>query len=129
MTAPDTNRINDPVPVEIQNWPNPPAKDPEIKNSVVRSFLLSSNGFDGLVAPIGDYEPKRVRLAVYVLDAPISIQDSNPSNSGQTSDVTHKADGGIFVNGVQPYEFFGPDAFWIVRLTADTRVTIIKEYR
>lgn len=128
MTSPVSDRINDPVPVEIKNWPDPPAKLPTVKNTIVRSILLSNAGFDGMSMQLGDYEPKRIRMVIIPLDAAVSIQDSNPTNVGQTSDVTHKADGGIFPNGIQPYEFYGPDALWVVRLSADTRVTIVKEY-
>lgn len=127
MTAP-SDRISSPVPVEIQNWPNPPAKEPAIKNSILQNVILAA-GFDGLVYQVSDYEPKRVRLVLIPLDAAIAVSDSRPvANGTSTSDITHKPEGGVLPNGIQPYEFFGPDALWISQLGTVTRVTIIKEF-
>lgn len=127
MTAP-SDRISSPVPVEIQNWPNPPAKEPVVKNTVVRNVILTA-AFDGLVYQVSDYEPKRVRMAILPLDAAIAISDSVPvANGTSTSDITHKPDGAVLPNGVEAYEFFGPDAFWISSLGTPTRVSIIKEF-
>jgi hypothetical protein len=125
--AADANRVNTPVPVEIKNWPDPPAKLPAVKHSTVRTIIVSA-AFDGVSVPISDYEPKRIRMVVIPLDAAVAILDHVPTQSPDTSDVTHKADGGVLPNGVQPFEFFGPDAWWLNRLSADTRVTIIKEF-
>lgn len=126
MTA-DTDRIPNPVSVEVKNWPDPPAKPSIVKNSTFRTVILGT-AFDGTNMAISDYEPKRARLVIIPLDAAIAIMDHQPVNSPDTSDATHKADGAVLPNGIQPYEFFGPDALWINRLSADTRVTIIKEY-
>lgn len=128
--AQDAQRITNPVPVEIKNWPDPPAKKPAIKNSSLRTYLLIAAGGDGLAPQIADYEPNRVRMAVYVLDAPIGILDSIPSTQPDASTATAKPNsgGGVFVNSVQPYEFFGPDAWWINQLGTTTRVVVLKEY-
>lgn len=123
----DTDRIPQPVAVEIKNWPDPPAKPPYVKNTTLRTVILSTT-FDGTSIQISDYEPRRYRMVVIPLDSAIAVLDHVPTTSPDTSDATHKADGAVLPNGIQPYEFFGPDAWWINRLSADTRVTIIKEF-
>lgn len=128
MTEP-SDRLSSPVPVEIKNWPDPPAKLPLVKNSTVRTVLLAPGG-DGTSLQISDYEPKRLRMVLIVLDAPVEITDSVPTISVDASTATTKpgANGGILPNGIQPYEFFGPDAWWLTQLGTVTRVTIIKEF-
>lgn len=128
--AEDAARIATPVPVNIQNWPNPPAKEPAVKNSSIKTYLLVATGGDGINAQISDYEPKRVRMAIWVLDAPIGITDSVPNTSPDLSTATAKpsSGGGVLVNSTQPYEFFGPDAWWINNLGTTTRVVVLKEY-
>lgn len=128
--AEDSQRIATPVPVQVKNWPDPPAKQPLVKNTVLRTVFLSTTGGDGTTYQISDYEPKRVRLVVIPLDAAITILDSVPTASPDTSGPTAKptAGGAVLPTGIQPYEFFGPDALWLNRLGTDTRVTIIKEF-
>jgi hypothetical protein len=130
MTVEATDRIANPVPVEIKNWPDPPAKNPAIKNTITRNYILTADGsIDGSVVQIGDYEPKRVRLVLLVVDAAIAVADSLPGNTGaQVSSVTAKPSGAVLPNTAQPYEFFGPDALWIINLGTPTRVSMIKEY-
>lgn len=125
----DTDRIVDPVPVTVKNWPDPPAKKPAIRNTVLRTILLSATG-DGTSYSISDYEPTRVRLVVIPLDAACVITDTVPTVSPDTSAAGTKpsSGGAVLPTGVQPYEFYGPDALWLNRLGTDTRVTIIKEF-
>lgn len=125
----DALRVTTPVPVTVKNWPDPPAKLPAVRNTVLRTVLLSATG-DGTSYQISDYEPKRVRLVVIPLDAACVIMDSVPSTSPDTSIAGTKpsSGGAVLPTGIQPYEFYGPDALWLNRLATDTRVTIIKEF-
>jgi hypothetical protein len=126
MSQPD--RIAMPVEVTVKNWPDPPAKLPMVKNSTMRTYLLAP-GADGTAVQISDYEPKRVRMVLIVLDAPIAMTDSVPSLTPDVSTATAKPNsGGVLPNGIQPFEFFGPDAWWINQLGTVTRVTVIKEF-
>jgi hypothetical protein len=125
----DSDRILQPVEVTVKNWPDPPAKQPLVKNSTIRTVLLAA-GADGTVVQISDYEPKRIRMVLYVLDSPIGMSDSPPTTSPDASTSTSKpaSGGGVLPNSTNPYEFFGPDAWWINQLGMATRVTILKEF-
>lgn len=127
MSQPD--RIAQPVEVTVKNWPDPPAKLPEVRNSTIRTYLLALTG-DGTTVQICDYEPKRIRMVIIPLDSAIAVTDSVPTTSPDTSTATSKpaSGGGVLPAGIQPYEFYGPDAWWITQLGTITRVTVIKEF-
>lgn len=125
-----TDRISNPVPVEIKNWPDPPAKLPAVKNTTIRTYLITATGGDGVNCQIADYEPKRVRMVLYVLDAAVGLLDSIPNTSPDASIATAKpsSGGGVLPTSSNPYEFFGPDAWWLNSLGTTTRVTVVKEF-
>jgi hypothetical protein len=127
MSQPD--RIPNPVQVEVKNWPDPPAKLPAVKNSSIRTVVLAGN-LDGLNTQISDYEPRRVRMAIWVIDAAVAISDSQPNTTPDASTSTTKtaSGGAVLPVSVIPYEFFGPDAWWLNQLGTITRVTILKEF-
>lgn len=118
------------VPVEIKNWPDPPAKDPLIKSTSIKTYTIdpaSTTGFRS--AQITDFEPRRMRIALYVIDGAIAITTEQPITSPDVSTATAAPQGGYFPPATDAYEFFGPDALWINALSAATRVTVVKEYR
>lgn len=125
----DTDRVANPVPVQITNWA-PPAKPPEIKNTSLKTYVLDSAGVAGPTnVQISDFEPRRVRTAIWVLDQNITLLTSAPnamSNLGVSATVA--AEGALLPVSNIPYEFFGPDAFWINSLNSTARVIVVKEY-
>lgn len=120
------------VPVEIKNWPEPPAKQPYVKNTTLKTYIVDPASSIGLRSvQISDYEPRRVRMAIQVIDSPVVlVVDAPPTVSPDTSTAS-SAPSGLYLpvnTADQPYEFFGPDAFWLNSLTAVTRVSVTKEY-
>lgn len=129
MTSPD-DRIAQPVPVTVTNWA-PPVKPPFCKNTTVRTIVVDpANGNQNNYLQVSDYEPNRLRLALVVIDADVMITTDPPTTSGVASTTAVPGNGGVLPknSGNDPYEFFGPDAFWINSLATITRVTVIKEY-
>jgi len=126
-----SDRIADPVPVEIRNWA-PPAKPPYVKNTTVKTYVIDpaatvSNGN----VQITDSEPNRIRLAIIVVDAAVALTTEVPITSPDVTSVSAAPQGAYLpVNAItgQPYEFFGPNAFWLNPVSTVTRVTVIKEY-
>ena len=128
MTTPD--RVSTPIEVNIKNWPDPPAKPPVIKNTSVKTYIIdpANASLQDRRPQIADYEPKRVRMAVLVVDAAVAITNEQPTTSPDTSTATSAPQGGYLPISTVPYEFFGPDQWWLNALTTVTRVTVIKEY-
>jgi hypothetical protein len=131
MTAPNVDdRIPNPVAVEITNWA-PPIKPPVIKNTTVKTYIIDPANVNFRYVQITDFEPKRSRLAIQVIDSAVALLTLAPSTSPDTSSAT-VANDGLYLppNVAGPvYTFYGPDAFWLNALTTVTRVTVTKEYR
>ena len=132
MTDTASERIATPVPVEIKNWA-PPIKPPYVKKTTVRTYVIDPAGTaDGKNVSIADYEPNRMRLAIIVADFPVALTIDSPVNSPDISTAGVKPQGAYLpVNAnAAPYEFFGPDAFYLNSIATSTagRVTVIKEY-
>lgn len=132
MTQAD-ERIATPVPVEVKNWA-PSIKPPFVKKTTIRTYILDPTGATGVGknVQIADYEPNRLRLAIIVCDFAVALTFDTPSTSPDPSLVTVAPQGAylpVNANGA-PYEFFGPDAFWLNSIAANTpgRVTVIKEF-
>jgi hypothetical protein len=133
VTMPD-DRVAHPIPVEIKNWAEP-AKPPAVKNTTLRTYVLDPTGAAGPKnAQISDYEPRRMRMAIIVIDAAIALTLEPPVTSPDTSTASLAPQGGYlpptatFTYANPPYELFGPDAAWINNLGTTTRVTVLKEY-
>lgn len=130
MTVSTDDRISNPVPVEIKNWA-PAIKPPYVKNTTVRTYIVDPAGAaNNKNLSIAGFEPSRLRMALVVIDAAVAITTDQPSTSPDTSSTAAANIGGYLppnINGT-PYEFFGPDTFWLNSLTTITRVTVIKEY-
>lgn len=126
----DTDRVANPVPVSVTNWA-PPAEPPAIKNTTLKTYILDSTGVNGDTKyQISDYEPRRVRLAIWVLDQNITLLTEIPTQSPNISaGATTAPQGALLPISNIPYEFFGPDAFFINSLNATARVIVVKEYR
>lgn len=132
MTQAD-ERIANPVPVEIKNWA-PLVKPPYVKSTIIRTYILDPSGATGVGknVQICNYEEKRLRMAIIVADFAVALTFDTPTTSPDPS-LPGVAPQGAYLpvnaNGA-PYEFFGPDAFWLNSIAANTagRVTVIKEY-
>jgi len=127
----DPDRITQPVPVEIKNWA-PPVKPPYVKNTTLRTYVIDPLGVAGPKnVQITDYEPRRLRMAIQVIDVAITLTTDVPTTSPDTSTASAAPNQGQYLPpnvATHPYEYFGPDAFWLNSLTAVTRVTVVKEY-
>lgn len=126
-------RVSNPVPVEIRNWPDPaPAKPPLIKSTTVKTHIIDPAGAAGEKRiQICDFEPKRMRMAIQVIDAAVALTNEVPTTSPDASTSSTAPQGRYLPPNVAApdYEFFGPDAFWLNSLGTITRVTVTKEYR
>lgn len=125
-----SDRVANPVPVTVMNWA-PPADPPCLKNTSLKTYVIDSAGAAGpTYVQISDYEPRRVRVAIWVLDQNITLLTSVPnaqSNLGVSATIA--AEGALLPVSNIPYEFYGPDAFWINSLNSTARVVVVKEYR
>lgn len=130
-----SDRIASPVPVEIKNWAEP-IKPPFVKNTTVRTYVIDPAApLNNRNVQITDYEPNRLRMAILVIDAGVSITTEPPVNSPDVTSTTLAPQGAYLPPNAaagnltaSPYEFFGPNAFWLNPVSTVTRVTIIKEY-
>lgn len=132
MTQAD-ERITTPIPVEIKNWAPPIKPSNPIKKTTLRTYIIDPTGVVGQKnIQICDYEPQRMRLAIQPVDVAITITNDSPVTSPEAAPgVANSVQGSYLppLPGNTPYEFFGPDAFWINSLTGTTgRVTVVKEY-
>jgi hypothetical protein len=123
------DRIASPVIVEVKNWPDPPAKLPYIKNSTFKTHVVDPANVNAKYVQICNYEPRRVRLAILVIDVAVVLTQDVPTISPDTTSATAAPASGIpLAPSTQMYEFFGPEAMWLNALTAVTRVAVVKEY-
>ena len=124
-------RIATPVPVEIKNWAEP-IKPPYVKLTTVKTYIIdpANPNVNDRRIQITDFEPKRLRMAIQVIDAAVSLTTEVPNTTPDTSSASVAPQGRYLPPNVAgpDYEFFGPDAFWINALSAITRVTVTKEY-
>lgn len=115
-----------PIPVEIKNWADP-IKPPFVKKTTIRTYVMDVNG-----KPIAicDFEPKRYRTLLIVVDQAVIITLDNPVASPDNTTASIAPQGGYLPPTPVPYEFWGPDAFYLnsVSGATATRVTVIKEY-
>lgn len=129
MTTPES-LSNYPVQVEIKNWADNTAKPKLVKKTTVKTYIVDAA--KGPVAntyySICDYEPKRIRMFVIVVDAAIALITESPIASPDGSTVGVAPQGAYLPPTPVGWEFLGPDAFWINSLGVATRVTVIKEY-
>jgi hypothetical protein len=128
--SPDSERIANPVPVEIKNWTEP-VKPPYVKNTTIRTYIIDPAGaVNQRSVQITDFEPRRLRMAIQVIDAAVALCMEQPTTSPDVSTATQAPQGQYLAPnpGNQPYEYFGPDAFWLNPLATVTRVTVVKEY-
>lgn len=117
-------------PGDIKN-DAPPAKPPYVKRTTIKTWVIDPTGVNGPAnVQICDYEPTRLRMAIQVIDVSVALTKESPNKSPDTSTASSAPQGLYLPPNVaaQPYEFFGPDAFWVNSLTAVTRVTVVKEY-
>jgi hypothetical protein len=124
----DDTMVVQPVPViaEIKNWPEP-IKPPFVKRTTVRTYIIDPAATDTFVQ-ICDYEPKRYRMAITPIDVAVAVTMEPPTDSPDTSAAGDAPQGLHLPVATQPYEFFGPDAFWLNCIGAIGRVTVLKEY-
>lgn len=122
-----------PVEVTIKNWTDNPAKPPMIGRTTLATYLLDPAGSS--LGPksmqICDFEPKRARLVVQAIEAPISVHLAQPNTAPDAGGVAGLlAQPGRYIANTTAFEycFYGPDAMWINSLGTLTRVTVTKEY-
>ena len=129
MGGDESRNVNDfPIPVEIKNWADP-IKPPFVRRSTFKTHVLDP-AVEPTFVQICDYEPKRYRMAINVIDVSVTLTLDVPVNSPDTTTAS-LAPQGLYLpvnENKAPYEFFGPDAMWLNALTAVTRVTVVKEY-
>lgn len=115
-----------PIPVEIKNWADP-IKPPYVKSTTLVTYIVLANSKG---VQICDYEPKRFRMALIVVDQPVILTKVQPVSSPDTSTASIAPQGAHLPVTLIPYELNGPDAMWLnsVSGSTDTRVTVIKEY-
>lgn len=128
MTTPTESH---PVPVEIKNWSDGTAKPRLVKKTTLKTYVLDPAGVAGPKnVQISEYEPKRVRMVVTVIDDHVALLLEPPIISPDV-DNPQLAPQGLFIRGAGtnlPYPFYGPDAMWLNSLAVATRVTVVKEY-
>ena len=125
MTDPDYK--NGPISVEITNWADP-VKPPYVKRTTLRTYIM---GVDGDPVQICDYEPKRFRMTIDPIDSDVILTLNTPVASPDVSTAAIAPEGAhLLASNSMPYEFNGPDAFWLnsVSAGATTRVVVVKEY-
>jgi hypothetical protein len=129
MTVEHPELKTEAVPVLIQNWAEP-AKPPFVKSTTIQTFVIdpAATVINDRRAQISNYEPKRYRLAIIVIDAAISVSVDVPNTSPDVSTSSKAPQGGYLPPSTTAYEFCGPDAMWINSGAGVTRVTVIKEY-
>jgi hypothetical protein len=125
-----------PIPVQVVGLDQviantaPAAKNPFVKNTSLKTYVLDPAGLVGAgkYAQISDFEPRRIRMAIYVVDVAVALTMEQPVTSPDTTSASAAPQGLYMPPRDNPYEFFGPDAFWLNSLTAVTRVSVVKEY-
>jgi hypothetical protein len=116
--------------MEIKNWPDP-IKPPYVKKTTVKTYVVDPAGTAGPKnVQICDYEPRRYRMSIQVVDVSVTLTMESPVASPDVSTASAAPQGLYLPPNITSdnYEFNGPDAFWINSLTAVTRVTVVKEY-
>lgn len=129
MTSPNsTDRIASPVQVEVKNWAES-AKPPVVRNTTLKTWVIDPAGAAGPAqVQIAAEEPTRLRMAIIVSDQPVALCKEKPSVTPDTNTVSTAPEGAYLAVTPRPYEFFGPDAFWLNAVGTVGRVTVIKEY-
>lgn len=97
------------VPVRVSNWPD--TEPVGVKKTTLKTYALSAT------QQICDYEPKRRRMSIQVYDLPVALTTESPVTSPDTSNETTAPQGLYLAPSEIPYEFYGPDAFWLNPLT------------
>lgn len=130
MTQPDPVLVRIVDFDQIKNWATP-IKPPYVKKTTVKTYIIDpAGGGSGKSVQICDYEPTRMRLAIQVIDVAVALTMEAPVVSPDATTASTAPQGQYLPPNVanKPYEYFGPDAFWLNSLTAVTRVTVVKEY-
>lgn len=122
------------IPVEIKNSADLLVKPKYVHHTTTATYALDPTAVIGVDSEVRQvqicaYEPNRVRMLVIAQDAAIAITTDPPRQSPDPNTTVGTApQGGRLPATPIPYEFFGPDAFWVNVLDVPTRVTVIKEY-
>lgn len=117
---------------EIRNSAQAYAKPRMVKNTSVKTYVIDAAGVNPgvLSVQIAAYEPNRVRMAVFVQLSTVSLTMEAPIASPDVVAPTGIPQGAYLKQNDNPYEFFGPDAFWLNSILgqAATPVVVVKEY-
>lgn len=125
--------LNTPVPVridwtEIKNWASQWAKPKVVARTTIRTYVIDPADSDHSRIQIAEYEPKRMRTAIHVIDSDVSLTLEVPVKSPDATTANTAPQGGYLPVRTEDYVFYGPDAMWLNALTAVTRVVVVKEY-
>jgi len=122
-------RVAAPIDVNVKNWADP-VKPPYVKRTTFKTYTIDPNGVDGPKnVQICDYEPTRIRLAIFVVDAACALTLNTPTLSPDTNTLALPPVGLYLQSSpARVVEFYGPDAMWLNSLGAETRVSVLKEY-
>lgn len=125
-----------PVLVQVQNWADQPAKPPTLRNTTFRTIIVdpANPNVPDRSMQICNYEPKRARLTIQVIDSPVLLLVEPPVLSPAPAVVAAgPPPQGLYLpvsTAFEGYCFYGPDAFYLNSITGSAvgRVTIRKEY-
>jgi len=126
--------LNTPVPVrlidwsEIKNWAERWAKPKVVTKTTVRTYIVNPANADFERVQISEYEPKKMRTVINVVDDDVTLTLEVPTTSPDTTTASLAPQGLYMPARTEDYVFYGPDAMWLNSLTAVTRVTVVKEY-
>lgn len=123
------------VDVNVKNWPDKWAKPPAIKQTSFKTYILDPAAGPGgpnvKSVQICEYEQRRTRLVIQVIEQPVALTLESPVTSPDANAAASTVQG-RYLPAAAAYEycFYGPDAMWLNSLTGATagRVTVTKEY-
>lgn len=131
----DRSQAYPPMAVTIQNWPDHWAKPPAVKTTSFKTYIIDPAAGPGgpnvKNVQIAEYEPRRSRMVIQVVDQPVAVTLEPPTTSPDANAAASTCQGRMLpASANYDYCFYGPDAMWLNSLTGATvgRVTVTKEY-
>lgn len=125
-----------PIEVTVKNWSDKDAHPKVVARTTTRTVIIdpaNANVTDRAMQ-IGDYEPRRLRTVIQVIDAPVALCiGTSPTRTPENASVAAgpAPEGRYLPNSLNmEYVFYGPDEMWLNSITgsAVTRVTVTKEF-
>jgi len=123
-----------PIEVVVKNFSDRDAKPPTVKKTSVRTYIIDPAAVGvNTNQQISDYEPRRLRMVIQVIDQPVTLTTEAPVKSPEPAlTAAGPAPQGRYLPNSTAFEyiFYGPDAMWLNSITGSTvtRVTVTKEF-